>query len=720
MVHYREVFGMKKRHGVTMGVWCCVVTGLLGGWAMAAEDGGEATGGGQITAASEPVMLNEVLITALRHPATSFDTPYSAESIDSQQLQERSYRTVPQALRDVPGVMVQETSPGQGSPYIRGFTGRDNLFMIDGVRLNNSTNRSGPMQYWNTVDALSLERLEVVKGPGSVLYGSDAIGGTVNAMTIVPYAYRPEGGWGVGGRAYVRGATAERSVIGRGEVSVGYEQKLGFVGGFTGKSFGDVQGGQEVGDQPQTGYDEYDADMKAEYFLTPDARLTLLHQRTRQNNVPRSHRYYNAATWRGTTAGTDRRLEYDEERELTYLQLHADHIDDSVVDSLAASLSWQVASEVEDRIRSSNSESFRGFDVGTVGFFVQAVSRSPIGKLTYGVDFYHDSVSSFDTRNPIQGSVADDATYDLLGFFIQDKIDLTPRLSVILGGRFTYAAADAQRVDDPSDNTPGVGLIALSDQWTNLSGSARLNYELVADHVNVYGGVAQAFRAPNLEDLTSLNIARSGQQAIPSPGLKPERYLTFETGAKARDQRWSAEVAWYYTMMFDPLKRLPTGANSGPPNFFPIVAKTNAGRGYITGIEAGAAYEVFDHVQVYGNLTWQEGEIDNDYPSRLMPLMGQIGVRVESADRKLWGEAQLVMADRADKLSAGDIGDTQRIPPGGTPGYAVVHLRSGWKITDNTTLFASVENIADTDYRVHGSGSNMPGRNFIFGAELRY
>ncbi|MFA7238420.1 MAG: hypothetical protein WC058_16305, partial [Phycisphaeraceae bacterium] len=61
-----------------------------------------------------------------------------------------------------------------------------------------------------------------------------------------------------------------------------------------------------------------------------------------------------------------------------------------------------------------------------------------------------------------------------------------------------------------------------------------------------------------------------------------------------------------------------------------------------------------------------------------------------------------------------------RIPPGGTPGYAVVHLRGGWKVCPNTTLYAAVENIADADYRVHGSGSNMPGRNFIFGLEVRF
>ncbi|MFA7237322.1 MAG: TonB-dependent receptor, partial [Phycisphaeraceae bacterium] len=646
-----------------------------------------------------PGVVDEILITATRGPAAVFDTPYSADVIGSRQMADRAYRTVPQALRDIPGVMIQETSPGQGSPFIRGFTGRDNLMMIDGIRLNNSTNRSGPMQYWNTVDALSLDRLEVVKGPGSVLYGSDAIGGTVNAITINPWSYQQEG-IGYGARGYFRASSAERSLIGRGEVSLGYEQTLGFVGGLTAKDFGELQGGDSVGGQPHTGYEEYDADFKGEYFLNADTRLTMLHQRTRQNNVPRTHTYGDAARWHGTNSGTDRRRDYDEERELTYLQLHADNIEDSFIQSLAASISWQDAGEVLDRTKSNGSGSQQGFDVGTLGFFVQATSESPIGKLTYGLDYYRDHVNSFDTTNAIQGPVGDDASYDLLGVFVQDQMDLTERLAVILGGRFTFAAVDAAHVDDPTDGTAGAGDISVSDDWTNFSGSARLAYQIVPEKLNAYGGVSQAFRSPNLYDLTSQSVSQSGQQSQPAIGLKPERYLSYEVGLKARDRRYSAEIAYYYTMIFDPLVSRFTGNFSPAPDNFPINESVNAGQGHVNGIEAGGAYEVLDHVQVFGNIAWQEGEVDGDYLSKMMPLMGQIGVRVESAKRDLWAEIQMVTADKADKLSGSDRSDTNRIPPGGTPGYAVVHLRGGWKVCPNTTLYAAVENIADADYRV--------------------
>jgi|GEM_PF-2289221 len=111
--------------------------------------------------------------------------------------------------------MVQKTGHGQGFPYIRGFTGYRNLFLIDGFRLNNSVFRDGPNQYWNTVDPLGLHRMELVRGPFSMLYGSDAVGGTVNAIPRGGQDLEPGSRWDR--RIYCRYASAENSSIARVE-----------------------------------------------------------------------------------------------------------------------------------------------------------------------------------------------------------------------------------------------------------------------------------------------------------------------------------------------------------------------------------------------------------------------------------------------------------------------------------------------------------------------
>ena len=153
--------------------------------------------------------LDEIVVTASRRSAKAFGEPYSIAVQDAKELVEvRQVRTIPEAMRELAGVMVQKTGHGQGSPYIRGFTGLRTLFLIDGIRLNNSTFREGPNQYWNTVDAFAVDRLEVVKGPSSVLYGSDAIGGTVNAISR---GFESLDGNATRGRLVLRGSSAEDS-----------------------------------------------------------------------------------------------------------------------------------------------------------------------------------------------------------------------------------------------------------------------------------------------------------------------------------------------------------------------------------------------------------------------------------------------------------------------------------------------------------------------------
>ncbi|MCX6853899.1 MAG: Plug domain-containing protein [Verrucomicrobia bacterium] len=143
-----------------------------------------------LAAAQEPTpsaetteKLPEMVITATRGQTDLLKVPSVVRTLTAEQLQERQVRTLPEALREIPGVNVQKTSNGQGSPFIRGFTGFRNLALIDGIRFNNSTFREGPNQYWNTIDSYAIDRIELVPGQGSVLYGSDAIGGTLNMFT---------------------------------------------------------------------------------------------------------------------------------------------------------------------------------------------------------------------------------------------------------------------------------------------------------------------------------------------------------------------------------------------------------------------------------------------------------------------------------------------------------------------------------------------------------
>ena len=668
--------------------------------------------------------LEPVIITATRSAARAMDAPYATATVDAQEIEERSMRSTPQALRYVPGVMVQETSPGQGSPFIRGFTGYGNVLLIDGVRLNNSTFRSGPNQYWSTVDALSIDRLEVLKGPAGALYGSDAIGGTVQAITVSPWTYADKG-TAHGGSAYTRAASAENSIVGRAEVSVGQTwddgSRTGFLVGGDTRHLDDIEAGEGTGLQPNTGYDEQALDVKVEHHLDSKSKFVFLQQAVNQNDVPRTHATTDGISWRGTTVGTDLQRDLDQRRRLTYLQYHVEDLE-GAFSSIRFNVSWQEQTEDQDRTTGAGAFQQQGFEVGTLGLWGQFESETDLGTLTYGIDWYRDSVDSYSSTNPIQGPVADDASYDLLGVFVQDVTPLWEDSELVVGGRWTYAAADADSVRDPATGTQ----IGLDDSWTQLTGNVRLRQDLVAKQWNVFGGVSQGFRAPSLADLTLLDLARSGEIEVPTPGLDPEQYLTYEVGTKVQKGDVTAQFAWFWTDIEDQIQRFPTGATIGTSQ---VITKENVGNGYIQGVELESAWRLVDSTTLFGNVTWQQGRVENynssatlqeEHVSRLMPITGLVGVRWQPGGSRFHVETLVMHAEEQDKLSAGDARDTQRIPPGGTPSWTTWNAWLVWNMTDQARLVLGCENLTDDDYRVHGSGSNSPGRNFLMSLRVAF
>jgi hemoglobin/transferrin/lactoferrin receptor protein len=678
--------------------------------------------------------LPPVVVTASRGEQDPFQAPYAINTVTSTQIHERAYRTTPQTMREIPSVMVQETSTGQGSPFIRGFTGFNTLMLIDGVRLNNSVFRSGPNQYWNTVDVMSIDRLEVLRGPAGAQYGSDAVGGTAQVFTKSPWTVA-EKGLAYGGSAQTRYADAEDSIWGRGEISVGQTWEDGshtavLLGGDA-KSFGDLDGGKDTRMQEYTSYYENAFDVKLEHWLDKDTRWVFLHQNVTQNDVPRTHSTVFAKSFRGSAVGTDRLRELDQDRWLTYLQYHKTNMG-GAIDGVHANVSWHQQSENEDRTTSSGARTINQFRVGTLGAWLQLDSDlGNAGRLSYGFDWYHDEVDStlrrFPTSLPsdfIQGPVADDASYDLVGVWLQETLPIADCAELTFGGRYTYAKADADSVRDPSTNLP----ISIEDSWDQFSGNGRMRVDLVEQTWNVYGGVSQGFRAPNLSDLTSFGTARSGETEIPAPGLDPENYLSYEVGTKVRTATVNAGAAWYYTDIEDQILRFPTGALN--PAGQPIVTKDNVGDGHVTGVELEAGWLFCPHTSLFGAVTWQYGQVTNfetagstlstEYVSRLMPLTTIVGVRWDHAESKCFAESLVMRAEDADKLSSGDVRDNQRIPPGGTPSYTVWNMRAGWLVDEKTSIDVGCDNITDVDYRVHGSGTNSPGRNFIVGMTVRF
>lgn len=683
------------------------------------------------TPPAEPPATN-IVVTAMRVATEEKAVPYTSYRLPVAGSDARQQtRSTPDAFAGLPSIMCQKTSNGQGSPHLRGFTGFRNLFMIDGIRLNNSTFRDGPNQYWNTVDLLSLSDLDMVMGPASVLYGSDAIGGAVNASTIAPPAYTGNPSWG--GNLTYRGASAERSNIGRLQLNARPSETVGFIGGISLKNYGDLRGGKDVGRQEHTGYDELDFDGRMDISLSPDDILTYGHQSVSQDDVWRTHKTIYGITWEGLKAGDEKQRDLDQKRTLDYLKYSGKNFD-SLIDRTTLTLSRQSQQEDEFRIKKDSTREAQGFDVTTWGTTLQLESDTAAGDFVYGADYYHDSVDSYlnkykasgaFSKADIQGPVADDASYDSLGLFVQDTIHLfDEQLDIVPGLRYTTCQADADGVKNPL----GGKRMSVDGNWDALTGSLRLLHPLTADRKHVvYAGVSQGFRAPNLSDLTRFDTARSNEIETPVSELDPERFISYEAGIKSRFDAFSSTLAYYYTQIDDMIVRAPTGRTI---DGLQEVTKKNSGEGYIQGVEWVGRLTIDTNWSTWLAASWMEGMVDSyptsqpttsrEYVTRTMPPTAQLGVRYQTDNAKYWIEGICDAAGDADKLSADDKRDTQRIPPGGTPGYAVLGARAGSQLTKSLALTLGVENILDEDYRIHGSGLNEPGRNFVVTANYAF
>ncbi|MBT5305362.1 MAG: TonB-dependent receptor, partial [Candidatus Scalindua sp.] len=302
--------------------------------------------------------------------------------------------------------------------------------------------------------------------------------------------------------------------------------------------------------------------------------------------------------------------------------------------------------------------------------------------------------------------------------YFQDEISISDKLEMLIGMRYSYVALDSDKVEDPDSGNE----IDITADWEGLVGNLRFMY-YPSNNWNIFTGVSQGFRAPNLSDMTRFQADSTFE--TPTEGLDDEDFITFEVGGKANFKKLTAQASYYYTIVEDMLVRSPTG---GTVDGSPEVQKKNIGEGFVNGVEASVSYSPFKQWTTFGNFSWTNGDVkqiqddeERDKPfDRLMPLTGRFGVRWESQEPRMWVEGQTTMVNNQDRLSLRDRTDTNRIPTRGTPGYTIYSIRGGIKVNEHINVSIAAENLSDKSYRVHGSGQNEPGINFIFSTAFSF
>ena len=231
--------------------------------------------------------LQEVIVKTSRMNTNGKLIPFSYSILDSSQMARQNGRSVPELLDGTAGVFIQKTSHGGGSPFVRGLTGNQNLILIDGIRLNNAIFRYGPNQYATLIDPLTVERIEVIKGTGSVQYGSDAMGGVINIITRSP-EFSSATRWS--GNVNVRSTSSGMESSLRPQLNYS-SSRFAFQVSAGYSDFGDLRGGDTTGFQRPSGYLQQTLETKAKWDAGKGWLVTAGLQGVKQQMVPLFHKY---------------------------------------------------------------------------------------------------------------------------------------------------------------------------------------------------------------------------------------------------------------------------------------------------------------------------------------------------------------------------------------------------------------------------------------------
>ncbi len=689
--------------------------------------------------------LSPIEVTTTRSSKKPFNSPFALNVIDTSEILTDMPHDTAAALRHQPGLWVQETGQYGGSPIIRGFMGNRVIYAFDGIRRDTAALFGGPNAFLNNVDIMGTERIEVIRGPVSVLYGSDAIGGIVNVVTTEGPYFTEGLTWD--SRTLLQYQTVNEGFSVRQELKLS-SRKFFAAFGITRRDIGTLSGGGDVGEQEPTSFDELNLDGQINWQISPTQQLEFFAQNFNRTDALR----FDSPPW---VADTDRQL-YG----IRYRAKDVGFVDRMKVTGYY----HDQEGTIDEKYWDSDS------DIETPGLEAQFTSFPSFAnlELVYGFHYHRDYITD---SNPQAGTESPDVTWSNPAAYGLGKWQITDRLRLDLGmrvDRFTLESdppadnALAPAMQDAINNDPSFSKSDLDLDTTDhsVTGSLGIVYNLTKTF-NLTTHIGNAFRAPNAEDMLDFGQFTQGFAVPAGSNLDPETSRTFEAGLNGSAKNFSLELKYFYTRLNDQIIRkegtfggsdfIDVDGDGVKDNQEQVFVDDNADDStYSQGVEIKGEYllpqdysrSLIKHgrMWLYGNFTWNEGqnETQNIDLRREIPTNALLGVRWQdqprNQDRNYWVALEAQMTDDwggASMTEARDDpafwNDPQDFSNGGllrsdgrVPGYTVFNLRGGAKINDNATLYLAVENFTDKKYRVKDSRLDAPGINFKTGLELTF
>jgi len=665
-----------------------------------------------------------VVVTASRQEAETVSSVLPSAVVGQERLAQTMPLNLAQALSEIPGVTWTNAGAFRSRPIIRGLASNRILVLVDGERLNNgrtSTNDAGIET--SLVDFSQIEQVEVVKGPGSVLYGSDAFGGVINVRTATPA--RLDGSYwnarlwadfdsaSAGRRSSLDLAAGSSKFSLRGTGSLNdfgdYDSPLGPV---FGSGVQDNSGTGEVRFYPTASqYAFFKFLYRGGYdFGLPTLDPNPVFFATFPFSKLRKFSGGYSADFASNALSNLQARVYQQSQSRDFLNL----------------LTPPGFSLLSDTV--TNVDSF--------GFDLQATSiLRHRHVLTYGLSAYRDSNrdARIQVMNPgapsevvlSRAPSVPNSSLTGLGFFVQDEFQLGQRLRITAGGRYDRFRLEV--FDTPDFSPAAFAAIQKERNDGAFSGNIGANLQLVKGW-NLTGNVARAFREPNLFERFFFGRGSVGGFVVPNPDLDPETSLQYDAGTRLDFSRFRATLNYFHNTISNLIVTAPGSFNgqtvlSGQP----VRQNVNIDESRIQGIEATLQGDVrasHSYFTPFVNLAWQRGtNLTNGQPLPLIaPFIANTGVRWQSHRWNTWSEFSSYLTKGSD-----------RVPPGFSPlaGYATLAWRAGCQLTKESKLGAwlpdevrsadlqfGIENLAGRNYRSLFETVPQPGRTVRVGLAL--
>ncbi len=691
--------------------------------------------------------LQQVVVTGARFPRAYYQSPQALSFITSQALREQPPVVIGDLLGQMPGVDNSKDSPWEQRPVLRGLAGQRVLVLMDGIPMN-SARGNGP--HPSLIDPSQIERVEVVRGPSSVAYGSDALGGAINIITRAIQPATSPAATALNGSIALSASSGDNQYGGSIDLRPRFG-KLGFDFNAGGRHADDFRAPD--GKIPHSAFADWDGTVQARYDLDERTTIKSGWQLYRGTNIGIPGLSSPVAAYPPHWNDVFSFKNYD--RDLATLSVDRTYPHSWIASSMVR-LYWQGERRnffdaqdqgpeyyqfgPPDGSTSLHSEYNRYFDLKTWGLQVQGTSvQTKNYRFTMGLDAARDVTAGNNVTQshevfpsgPGATSVAyaqsvPSGHFDNYGVYFENEWYVHPKWTLSTGARWTqYNYKTQKSLSIPADYFgPGSGpeqdFQPMSVDNGAASGSVGMVYSPTSD-LHLSFNVANGYRQPNAQDLFFNGFGSVGL-VLGNPQLKPEKSVSYDLGLRYENSIEALSGNLFYSTYTD----LIDAAVYGPQSpYFGTYRYQNISNARIYGVEAEGQWKLARGWSAHATATGAIGEITSrDAIMKLFgasldkaplggvpPFKGSFGLRWDESNRRFWAEPSMRYSWRTNRLPL-PTGNVEQLVDFKKE-WLVVDLMAGMRIDYVHRLTLGVRNVGDRRYREALASLPSPGRGFV-------